>query len=125
MRTELVNNRWLLCGHLLSACQIQPEQAWAPADGSDRTVTIKEVSPDGEVAYTWQEDGKDWSHTKSAFGFQCRYCLVLNGPEIPVELTTNGQDPRLTVQPTSQCTALRPEADQEVHRADRLLGELK
>lgn len=85
MRTELVNNRWLLCGHFLADHQIKNGQVWAPADGSDRTVRVS-GDREGWVGYTWMENGVRKYHEKSSFAFQCRYCLVLDGPEIPEEL---------------------------------------
>ncbi len=85
MRTEQVHGRWLLCGHILDTSQIKRAQVWAAADGSNRTVTVSAVRGDW-VGYTWRENGRLKYHEKTAFAFQCRYCLVLDGPEIPKEL---------------------------------------
>ena len=85
MRTEQVHGRWLLCGHILRDDQVKPGQKWAPADGSNRSVRIVAVAHDW-VTYTWDEYGEPKYHDKSIFAFQCRYCLVLDGPEIPKEL---------------------------------------
>lgn len=85
MRTEQVHGRWLLCGHILDAKHIKHGQTWASADGSNRTVRISAVRGDW-VGYTWEEPSGRKYHEKEAFAFQCRYCLVLDGPEIPKEL---------------------------------------
>lgn len=85
MRVELVHGRRLLCGHILADDQVKPAQIWAAADGGDRTVRITAVAHDW-VTYTWGEHGEPKYHDKSIFAFQCRYCLVLDGPEIPKEL---------------------------------------
>lgn len=81
MRVEEKHGRYLLCGYTLSNNQIKAGQVWAPADGSNRTVTVKSG---GEwVDYEWEEDGEKKLHTKMNFAFQCRYCLVLPTDEIP------------------------------------------
>lgn len=84
MRTELVNGRWLLCGHFLDAMQIKSGQLWASADGSDRVVRVSGKRGDW-VGYTWQEKERTQYHEKSVFAFQCRYCLVLPSETIPKE----------------------------------------
>lgn len=83
MRTELVNGRRLLCGCILPVEKIHPGQQWAPASGGNYTVTVVEVV--GEwVTYEGERQPR---HAKDFFSFQCRYCLVLDGPDIPQELT--------------------------------------
>ena len=85
MRVELVKGRYLLCGAILMESQIAEGQVWAAADGSDRTVLVESRRGDW-VRYSWVEGGVKKEHEKYAFAFQCRYCLVLDGPEIPGEL---------------------------------------
>lgn len=85
MRTEKINGRWLLCGCILPKDKIKPGQVWAQADGTDRIVRIAGVRT-GWVCYTWADGGPLQYSEKEAFAFQCRYCLVLESPEIPKEL---------------------------------------
>jgi hypothetical protein len=85
VRTELIDGRWLLCGYILAKKDIKHDQVWAAADGSNHTVTISAVRDDW-VCYTWSEHGKAKYHEKTAFAFQCRYCLVLPRPDIPKNL---------------------------------------
>lgn len=94
MRVETVNGRHLLCGHILPIDKIHRGQTWAPADGSNRTVTIESG---GEwVDYSWIENGEKKVHTKMSFAFQCRYCLVL--PEAGQVLTVGNQGATITPQ---------------------------
>lgn len=85
VRTENVNGRWLLCGAILPGDSISNGQLWAAASGADHTVRVSGFR-DGWVGYTWEERGARKYHEKEAFAFQCRYCLVLDGPTIPEEL---------------------------------------
>lgn len=85
LRVETVHGRHLLCGGLIDNKHIKHGQAWAPASGGNYTVTISGVR-DEWVGYTWLENGVRKYHEKSAFAFQCRYCLVLETSEIPKEL---------------------------------------
>ena len=39
-------------------------------------VTVVNVDKHGEVLYEWEQAGKKVQHAKSAFAFQCRYCLI-------------------------------------------------
>lgn len=83
MRTELVNNRWLLCGCILPVEAIKVGQEWYSGSGA---VTVTDVHDDGWVAYSWLERGETKTWVKDQFSFQCRYCLVLPTSEIPKEL---------------------------------------
>lgn len=78
MRVELHNERYLLCGHILRDDQIKVGQKWA-GSSAGTPVTIVDVQGDW-VSY---EGESQPLHEKSCFAFQCRYCLVLDGPEIP------------------------------------------
>lgn len=82
MRIERVHNRWLLCGVMLPYTMLQPGQTWAAADGSNHTVQIDRMEHDW-VHYSWTADGQTQHHEKMSFAFQCRYCLVIDGPEWP------------------------------------------
>ena len=86
MRTKLIRGRWLLCGAIIPSKSIKHGQLWAAADGIDRTVTVSTVRDDW-VGYTYDGiNGVNKYHEKSAFDFQCRYCLVLPTADIPKEL---------------------------------------
>lgn len=74
MRIEVVNGRKLVCGHIFPASEVKVGQVWAPADGGDREVTINAVTED-HVFYT---DSKFGDFRKDTFGFQCRYCKVVD-----------------------------------------------
>ncbi len=83
MRIELLNNRYLLCGHILSTAFVRVGQVWAPASGGNYEVTITDVT-DGWVTYEWNEwdeSGIIKHHSKDSFSFQCRYCLVIDKVE--------------------------------------------
>lgn len=83
-RVETVHGRHLLCGGVIPTEMVKAGQIWAAADGSNRTVYIESA---GEwVDYSWYENGVKKIHTKMNFAFQCRYCLVLETPEVPEEL---------------------------------------
>lgn len=82
MRVETINGRHLLCGHILHRVHLKAGQKWAPADGSDRQVTIQSIDGDW-ITYGWYETDGHKSHVKDWFSFQCRYCLVLDEPDIP------------------------------------------
>jgi hypothetical protein len=82
MRVELVNGRYLLCGHILKRSQLAVGQTWAPASGADRTVKIVGIENDW-VRYEWTEGEQLRQHEKESFAFQCRYCLVLPDKELP------------------------------------------
>lgn len=89
-RIEFVNRRHLLRGVALPPDKIKVGQTWAVADATDFTVTIDEIKGEGQLVwiyYTWQRpDGRTARHAKDWFSFQCRYCLVLETPVIPMEL---------------------------------------
>lgn len=82
MRVETINNRHLLCGHILHRAQLKVGQKWAPASGDNYTVTIQRIDGDW-ITYGWREADGYKIHVKDWFSFQCRYCLVLDEPEIP------------------------------------------
>jgi hypothetical protein len=78
MRVERVAGRYLLCGGVIPAEDVQVGQTWAPAAGDNYTVTVVEAGT--RVTYEGEHQAR---HTKDNFAFQCRYCLVLEGPELP------------------------------------------
>jgi hypothetical protein len=83
MRVETVNGRHLLCGGIIPRDAVKVGQRWAPASGGNYEVEV--VSAGEWVRYTWTEAGGSKSHEKDNFSFQCRYCLVLDTPEVPAE----------------------------------------
>ena len=74
MRIERHNGRNLVCGHIFPTNEIEPGQEWASS--SNAIVVVESVDQD-LVTYTWTENGETKRHTKEAFAFQCRYCMVL------------------------------------------------
>lgn len=84
-RIETVRGRHLLCGGPIPERMIKNGQVWAAASGSGIEVKISAVR-DGWVGYTWRENDKAQYHEKDSFSFQCRYCLVLDTPDVPDEL---------------------------------------
>lgn len=74
MRTEIVNGRKIVCGHIYPLSELKVGQRWAQADGANREVTIREIIDD-QVIYG--EHGSDRSYEKDYFSFQCRYCKVV------------------------------------------------
>ena len=74
MRIETVNGRNLVCGHIFPANELEVGQVWAPADGSDRVVTITKI--DGNIIY--YNDPRFGDFDKDAFSFQCRYGKVVD-----------------------------------------------
>ena len=82
MKINNINGRRLVCQHMFIDDQIKPGQTWAPADGSDYTVTIISVI-DGWVVYQYDKsDGAISTHEKDTFSFQVRYCLVVDPEQV-------------------------------------------
>ena len=64
--------------------EIEVGSRWARADGSKGYVTVEgfeyygSVNPyEWDVVYSWEEDGVKKTWQKEMFGFQCRYCLII------------------------------------------------
>lgn len=75
MHIEVVHGRKLVCGHIFPASEVKVGQHWAPADGSNREVVIVDV----DEHYVMHKDLKTLEvFRKDAFGFQCRYCKVVD-----------------------------------------------
>ncbi len=92
-RVEIVRGRHLLRGGIIPVSAIKAGQRWMPADSTAREVEIVKVV-DGWVTYTWEtSDGVTESHEKLSFPFQCRYCLVLDPPEVPRGLQSRSDAP--------------------------------
>lgn len=85
LRIETIHGRHLVCGSILSKSAVKHGQTWAPADGTNHTVYIE--SAGDSVEYSWVENGLKKASTKQNFAFQCRYCLVVDTPEVPEEFT--------------------------------------
>lgn len=79
MRVELVRGRYLLLGGLIRSDQVRPGQSWSSSSGS--VVTIHKIE-DGWVTYSGPHQPE---HSKLVTAFQSKYCLVLDGPELPEE----------------------------------------
>lgn len=74
MFIEVVNGRKIVCCHIFKVSEIEPGQFWVPADGSNRVHEI--IANDGKtITHRWIETGEIFH--KAAFGFQCRYCKVV------------------------------------------------
>lgn len=82
MRVETIHGRYLLCGGVIPAEDVEVGQIWSPADGSNRSVRVEAVTRDF-VTYSWKEGDSFKEHSKLNFAFQCRYCLVLPTNEVP------------------------------------------
>lgn len=71
MRIETHHGRQIVCGHIFGHDEIKVGQVWQGSSGS--TVVVIERNADWVKYRQW--DGS--THTKEAFAFQCRYCLVV------------------------------------------------
>lgn len=81
MRVENHHSRNIVCGHIFDRKHIKVGQVWQGVSGA--TVTVTQRNADW-VTYL-QSNGV--AHTKEAFAFQCRYCLVIGDDGIvPPEL---------------------------------------
>ena len=79
MRVEMINGRNLLCGGVVPKAELKVGQKWAPADGADRVVIIRELISyeDGDINVIYGDHANDTSYEKDSFSFQCRYCLIV------------------------------------------------
>lgn len=79
MRVETINGRNLLCAGILPKTELAVGQKWAPADGTDSVVVIRELISyeDGDVNVIYGNHANDSSYEKDSFSFQCRYCLIV------------------------------------------------
>lgn len=74
MRIEIINGRKLVCGHIFPHSEVEVGQRWASADGSDHEVEIIEVTEN----WIMHKNPKTLEvYRKDAFGFQCRYCKIV------------------------------------------------
>lgn len=74
MRIDIVNGRKLLCGEIRPISRIKVGQTWAPSDGKDRVITVTGIK--GHVVY--YHDPLYGDFHKDYFGFQCRYCQIVD-----------------------------------------------
>jgi hypothetical protein len=74
MRTEILNGRKIVCGHIYPLNELKVGQRWAQADGADRVVEIRTI--DGEWVQ-YGEHATDTTYEKDWFSFQTRYCLIV------------------------------------------------
>lgn len=76
-RYENMHGLCILAGHTFSAADLRPDTLWIPADGSLRRIRLDSIDVERqEVKYT--DMGNHRSFERDSFGFQCRYCLVVN-----------------------------------------------
>ncbi len=76
-RYENMHGQCVLAGHTFAAADIKPGSLWIPADGSLRRIRVDKVDvATGDVYYT--DLGNSRRLERDTFGFQCRYCLVVN-----------------------------------------------
>lgn len=82
--TETRNGHKFIVGHFFKAHEIEVGSRWARADGSKGFVTVEGLNSYGstdpwfEVVYSWEVNGKKFTHEKESFAFQCRYCLIVD-----------------------------------------------
>jgi len=76
---------WVICGEVFPAEFICPGQLW---QGSSGSVVIVESVRDNWVVYSWIERGAKVVHSKDCFSFQCRYCLIVDGPDSKFPINT-------------------------------------
>jgi hypothetical protein len=82
MRSEFQNGYWILCGGIIPKRDVKIGQKWFASETST-PVTVTQITDDNEwVTY---ESSIQPSHEKDNFSFQCRYCLVLESAEVPLE----------------------------------------
>jgi len=73
---KTVNGQQIVVQHMFPIADIKVGQHWAYADGSSGEVTITAVNYDEQdVTYANSRTGS--SHTKDAFSFQTRYCMIV------------------------------------------------
>ena len=84
MRVEQHNGRYILCGAILPTEFIKHGQLWMSS--GNLIVRVTYVKNGEWVYYSWEEQGEVRQYSKDSFAFQCRYCLVLDGPEIPADI---------------------------------------
>lgn len=80
LRIEQQGSNHIACGGIFPPREIKPGQRWQGSSGHVVTVDLIEPAQSfGEhwVTYSWEEKGARRTHDKTAFAFQCRYCLVL------------------------------------------------
>lgn len=75
-RIELQNGFKILCGTILPASKLGVGQRWL-GGGSKTPVTIVEVTVNSGDVWITYESPLQKRHSKLAFAFQCRYCLVV------------------------------------------------
>lgn len=76
-RYENIHGLCILAGHTFAAADLPEQSLWIPADGTLRRIRLDSIDvPRQEVKYTDLGNGR--SFERDSFGFQCRYCLVVN-----------------------------------------------
>ena len=100
LRFEESYGETIACGGIFPAKEIKVGQRWQGT--GNHVVTVSRVRPiksgdgeiiDHEVYYQWRDSSEEKSHSKLAFAFQCRYCLILPNAECihPESKPTNSE----------------------------------
>ena len=82
-RIEQQNGHSILCGGILPKGEIKAGQKWISSGGLIVEVDKIELFTNQidltyeEIHYSWDEPKGRKTHSKLAFSFQCRYCLIL------------------------------------------------
>lgn len=86
------NGRRILVQRILERKYIQPGQIWLSSTNSEVTVSRTEWFDEDLWVY-YRSEGQEGVREldKDSFSFQCRYCLDVDGPGIPVELQAEFQ----------------------------------
>lgn len=88
-RVDRLHGKYILCGGIVPVSFLKRGQRWMSSSGNE--VEIDKII-DGWVTYTWKTSNSTTeSHEKLSFSFQCRYCLILDTPQVPKELTSTNQ----------------------------------
>lgn len=83
METEIINGHKAAVRHIFKPEELKVGSRWIAADGSNFIVTIEGISSYGspdpwmEVLYSWEINGEKFTNDRDAFGFQSRYCLIV------------------------------------------------
>ena len=79
MRVEFHHGQHILCGGIIPKDEVKTGQVWQGSRG----IVVTVVSSGDWVKYKWKVGEKTYYHEKDNFSFQCRYCLVLKGNQLP------------------------------------------
>lgn len=71
---------YFIGGGILPISCLEVGQTWVGSSGSTVKIDSIENNSDNDpwVTYSWQSNGETYHHTKNNWGFQSRYCLVVD-----------------------------------------------